>query len=174
MDAVRAYLNAGKPLVGIRTACHAFAPPLANKKNPVTPPAGGEGWPEFDPQVLGGHYNNHYPGGPKVAVTLAPGAESSPILKGIDISQLVGQGSLYKVAPLDPSCVPLLIGTIPDKPAEPLAWTHLYGPKNARVFYTALGHPDDFKEPAFRKLLLNGMMWALNSPPGASPSDARP
>jgi type 1 glutamine amidotransferase len=45
-----------------------------------------------------------------------------------------------------------------------VAWTHEYGQKNARVFYTSLGHPDDFKEPAFRKLLLNGIVWALGPP----------
>lgn len=169
IDAIRAYLNAGKPLVGIRTACHAFAPPLATKKNPAKPVPDGRGWAEFDPEVLGGHYTNHHPPGPKVAISLAPGAESSEILKGVNISQLIGQGSLYKVAPLDPSCVPLLIGTIPDKPGEPIAWTHLYGPQNSRVFFTSLGHPDDFKEPAFRKLLVNGIFWALRLTPVSSP-----
>ena len=170
IDAIRAFLNAGKPLVGIRTACHAFAPPLASKKNPVTKPAlPGSGWREFDPEVLGGHYTNHNPPGPKVVVSLAPGAEASEILKGVDVSQLIGQGSLYRVAPLDPSCVPLLIGTIPDAPAQPVAWTHFYGPKQSRIFYTSLGHPDDFKEPAFRKLLLNGIFWSLQVAPTALP-----
>jgi type 1 glutamine amidotransferase len=32
------------------------------------------------------------------------------------------------------------------------------------VFYTSLGHPDDFAEPAFRRLLLNGILWALRQP----------
>ena len=35
LEAVRAHLDAGKPLVGIRTACHAFSP-LPNA--PVTDP----------------------------------------------------------------------------------------------------------------------------------------
>jgi len=169
IDAIRGFLNAGKPLVGIRTACHAFAPPLANKKNPAKPILDGRGWPEFDPQVLGGHYTNHWPPKGTVAVSLAPGADASEILKGVDISQLIGQGSLYKVAPLDASCVPLLIGTIPEKPAEPIAWTRLYGPQKSRIFYTSLGHPDDFKEAAFRKLLLNGILWTLQAKPATSP-----
>jgi type 1 glutamine amidotransferase len=160
LDAVRAYLDSGKPLVAIRTACHAFAPPLGNKNKPDL--AAGDSWPEFDPQVLGGRYTNHHGAGPSVMVTLAPGADGSAILKGVDVGQLVGKGSLYKVSPLDPTCAQLLIGTIPDKPAEPVAWTHLYGANKARVFYTSLGHPDDFKEPAFRQLLLNGITWALD------------
>jgi len=31
-----------------------------------------------------------------------------------------------------------------------------------RVFYTSLGSPDDFKQPFFRRLLLNGILWALD------------
>ena len=30
----------------------------------------------------------------------------------------------------------------------------------ARVFYTSLGGPEDFKEPAFRALLKRAMEWA--------------
>lgn len=161
MDALRAYLDSGKPLLGIRTACHAFAPPRATKSQPAPKVEPGTGWPEFDPQVLGGHYTNHYPPGGKVAIAVAPDAQSFPVLKDLDLSSLVGNGSLYKVSPLDASCSVLLTGSIPDKPAEPIAWTRLYGPHQARIFYTSLGHPDDFSEPAFRGLLLNVIAWAL-------------
>ena len=65
---------------------------------------------------------------------------------------------LYKNAPLDGSSVPLLTGKWTDKPDEPVAWTHTY--KGGRVFYTSLGHPDDFKQPQFRRLLLNAVLWA--------------
>ena len=34
----------------------------------------------------------------------------------------------------------------------------------AIVFFTTLGHPDDFKLPQFRKLLTNGVLWALDKP----------
>ena len=34
-------------------------------------------------------------------------------------------------------------------------------PKRARVFYTSLGHPDDFKNAEFRRLLANGIAWAM-------------
>jgi type 1 glutamine amidotransferase len=156
LDALRAYLAAGKPLVGIRTACHAFA--LRPKDKPAP---GRAQWPEFDPQVIGGHYTNHHGVGPKVAIARAPGALESPILRGVDVAKLVGNGSLYKVSPLEPGTTPLLIGTIPDKDPEPIAWTHSFGPKHARVFYTSLGHPEDFNEPEFRRLLTNAISWAL-------------
>lgn len=157
MNAVRAYLEAGKPLVGIRTACHAFA------LRPTDPPVGPSQavWQAFDPEVLGGHYTNHHPEGPRTAVTTAPGAQSHQILKSVSVSALIGAGSLYKVSPLEPNTTPLLIGTIPDQPAEPIAWTHRYGAKGARVFFTSFGHPDDFNNKEFRRLLVNGIAWAL-------------
>jgi type 1 glutamine amidotransferase len=156
LDAVRAYLAAGKPLVGIRTACHAFA--LRPNDKLADPKLAA--WQEFDPEVIGGHYTGHY-GKDKVTVTLAPGAEAHDILKGVAVSKLVGNGGLYKVSPLNPACTPLLVGTIADQPAEPIAWTYLQGEKKGRVFYTSLGHPDDFQNPEFRKFLLNAVGWAL-------------
>jgi putative heme-binding domain-containing protein len=82
-------------------------------------------------------------------------------LKGVDVGALVGNGSLYRVKPLDGACEAILMGEIPGKEAEPVAWTREYGGKKARVFYTSLGHPGDFAEPAFVRLLLNGMGWAM-------------
>jgi hypothetical protein len=157
LAAVRAYLASGKPLIGIRTACHAFA------LRPNDPPAAGgyATWQEFDPEVLGGHYTNHYPAGPKTAVTAAPGAGKHPILKDVRVEALVGNGSLYKVSPLTDGTAPLLVGTIPGQPAEPVAWTHEYGPKRARIFFTSFGHPDDFTNAEFRRLLVNAAGWAL-------------
>jgi hypothetical protein len=29
---------------------------------------------------------------------------------------------------------------------------------------TTMGHPEDFKVPAFRRLVLNGICWALGRP----------
>jgi hypothetical protein len=117
-------------------------------------------WPNFDPEVLGGHYRGHHSAGPQTIVTLAPGAAGHPMLAGLEVDRFVGHGSLYRVGPLVPTAKPLLYGAIPDQPTEPLAWTHVYGPKSARVFYTSLGSPEDFQEPGFRRLLLNAITWA--------------
>jgi type 1 glutamine amidotransferase len=57
---------------------------------------------------------------------------------------------------------PLVIGSIPDHPAEPVAWTHRHG--NSRVFYTSLGHVSDFENEAFNRLLTNAVLWALAQP----------
>ena len=155
LNAVRRFVAAGKPVIGIRTASHAFA--LRGKE---TPPAGHDVWPTFDPDVLGGHYTNHHKDGPPTVASIAPGARKHPILTGIDVARLTGKGSLYKVSPLAKSATPLLIGTIPDQPPEPLAWTNTRA-DGGRTFYASLGHPGDFEQPEFNRLLRNAIDWGL-------------
>ena len=160
LDAVRAHVAAGKPLVGVRTASHAFA-----VRGDKPPPAGLASWPDFDPAVLGGHYTGHYGGDTPVAVTVAPGAKDHPVLRGVDPAGFAAR-KLYKSAPLMTSTTPLLTGTIPEKAPEPVAWAN--APRTGgRVFYTSLGTPEDFGSAAFRRMMLNGVCWALDiTPPG--------
>jgi type 1 glutamine amidotransferase len=156
LDAVRAYLALGRPLVGIRTACHAFLLLRATLTDPKL-----EDWLEFGPDVIGSHYTNHYGDVPIATVAVAPGADNHPILRGVSAATLAGNESLYAVSPLAKDAVPILVATIPDHPPEPIAWTHLYGANRARIFYTSLGGPKDFQNPNFRRLLVNGIAWAL-------------
>jgi rhodanese-related sulfurtransferase len=51
-----------------------------------------------------------------------------------------------------------------------VAWTHRY--KGGRVFYTSLGHPKDFANPAFRQLLVNAIFWALDRPQSPAKQNA--
>lgn len=152
LAAVKAHLAAGKPLVGIRTSSHSFD---TKGKHPE----GHAEWRDFDPAVLGGNYHGHHGGGPTTTVTFAKDAAKHPILAGVEGS-FKSIGSLYQVSPLENSATPVLVGTIPGKPAEPVAWTNLHG--KSRIFYTSLGHPRDFETPAFRRLLENGILWALD------------
>lgn len=147
---VRKFVADGKPLVGIRTASHAFS--LRNQR----PPEGLDAWPEFDSQVFGGSYTNHHGQGPDTVVDVFPEARSHAVLKGIDVAQLVGHGSLYRVSPLADSTTPVLQGTIPGKSSEPVAWFH-DRKDGGRSFYTSFGHEDDFSQPAFRGLLANAI-----------------
>jgi type 1 glutamine amidotransferase/nicotinamidase-related amidase len=166
LDALRAFVAAGKPVVGIRTACHAFARHAGKSLG-----AGLAEWPEFDPDVLGGHYVGHHGVGPKVAITVAPGAKEHAVLRGVDVERLAGNGSLYRVAPLVATTTPLLTGSVPGHDPEPVCWTNRSHVGRGRVFYTSLGHPADFEEAAFRKLLLNGICWALGTAaPGPLPA----
>lgn len=160
LDAVRAHVAAGKPVVGIRTAGHAFCLRDEAKQKELLA-SGLAAWPEFDAQVIGGHYTNHHGDGPKTTVTIAEGAREHAILRGVEVGELTGTGSLYLVRPLATTATPLLIGSVPEKEAEPIAWTNLAGKREARVFYTSLGHARDFENAQFRKLLVNGIFWAI-------------
>jgi nicotinamidase-related amidase/type 1 glutamine amidotransferase len=154
LQAVRDYLAAGKPLVGIRTSSHPFD---ARGQGP----AGHAEWPGFDPEVLGGNYTGHHGAGPTSTLVAAEGAAEHPILTGIDFP-FTSPASLYKTSPLASSTTALLVGSIPDAPAEPTAWTNTFG--DCHVFYTSLGHVDDFADPNFVRLLGNAVHWALDRP----------
>lgn len=158
LAAIRDHVAAGKGVVGIRTASHAFSP-LANAQVE----AGHDAWPEFDRDVLGGNYTGHH-GEPQSAddrtrIAIVAAAARHPILRGVATGEFTSSGSLYKVSPLAKTTTVLMMGTAPgDAPQEPVAWTNRAG--KSRVFYTSLGHKDDFKNPAFKQLLDNAVRWA--------------
>jgi nicotinamidase-related amidase len=156
LAALRRYLAAGGPVVAVRTSSHAFH---TRGKHPK----GHAEWQPFDREVLGGFYQGHHGSGPKVAVTVADGAKGHAILAGVPAA-FSDSGSLYRSAPLGKGAQPLLIGTIPGKEPEPVAWTHTY--KGGRVFYTSLGHPDGFKgkQAPVVRLLTNAVFWAMKKP----------
>ncbi len=154
LEAIRRHVAAGKPIVGIRTASHAFA--LGKGQ---TLAAGNADWPDWDHEVIGGNYSNHHGRGPATTVAAAPGAPPDhPILRGVKVP-FTTESSLYKNTPLRPGAVALLTGTIPGQPTEPLAWTFARA-DGGRTFYTSLGGPNDFKNEAFTTLLRNGLLWA--------------
>jgi type 1 glutamine amidotransferase/nicotinamidase-related amidase len=162
IEHLRAYVKSGKPIVGLRTASHAF------HLNQKEPPDGLADWPEFDRDVLGGNYHMHHGNkgdeDPFTYVWIQPGMESHAILTGIPPGEFRVPSWLYKTSPLADTATNLMMGRVGDrKPHEPVAWTntHIGG---GRVFYTSLGHADDFKMAAFRRLLLNGIFWALDRP----------
>ena len=154
MQYLKDYLERGGPLIGLRTASHAF------DSRGSGPPDHIE-WPRFDPDVLGGNYHGHYGAGPTATLTAPANATDHPILTGLNLPFL-SEGSLYKTSPLAESTTLLLIGAIPGEEPEPVAWTNQY--KRARIFYTSLGHPADFQNTEFRKLLVNAVFWAMNKP----------
>ncbi|HWA99410.1 MAG TPA: PVC-type heme-binding CxxCH protein [Pirellulales bacterium] len=160
LDAVRNYLKAGKPLVGIRTASHAFC------LRPGTPvPAGLVEWRNFDEQILGCKYEGHYPNKQGTDVAIASHAQTSPVLAGVRQASFHSGGTLYKSLNVKKAGI-LLQGVTLDagKPVTlPVAWTNQAG--KSRVFYTSLGHVDDFKQAAFTRMLTNAIYWAAGFEP---------
>lgn len=158
MDAVRAHLDAGRPLLGIRTANHAFIP---RPKDVVDP--GLTIWPEFTHEVLGGENAGYETKGLPYTAS-APDGFKTPLLEGVNPANIRGHQSLYKVLPLAADATPILIGTAgagAATPPQPVAWTRAYGPDKARVFYTSLGAPEDMQIQDVRRLLVNAVKWTL-------------
>ncbi|MCA9082117.1 MAG: ThuA domain-containing protein, partial [Planctomycetaceae bacterium] len=149
LEQVRKHVRSGKPVLGIRTASHAFC--LRNKPAPE----GLADWPEFDAEVFGGSYTNHY-GNTIVATVHLIG--DGPLLSDIDRADFAAGGSLYKTAPLAKGANILMTGSVPNEAPEPLAWTFERS-DGGKSFYTSLGHVKDFEQPQFRQLLKNALQW---------------
>jgi len=162
LAAIREYVASGKPVIGIRTASHAFS--LRDKK----PTAGHAAWPEFDAEILGGHYTGHLStakgNDPSAFLTTIAAAKDNPILAGISGKEFSSHYSLYNTKPLAKSATPLMMGRAEEQAElEPVAWTNKPAVGN-RVFYTSLGGRTDFDLPEFRQLLTNGIFWGLDKP----------
>ncbi|MCK5861858.1 MAG: ThuA domain-containing protein, partial [Candidatus Hydrogenedentes bacterium] len=157
VEALQHYVACGKPLIALRTASHAFK---LNFKDPkgFTVPAGQAEWVEFDRDILGGSYHNHGPNDAGTEVkNMTP---DHPLLKDVSPTEWHSTGSLYFTHPIAEDATLLMTGSTPDH-TEPLTWIRDAAPGRGKVFYTGLGHPDDFKVPAFRQLLLNAIHWSL-------------
>jgi len=163
MKAIKDYVASRRPLIGIRTASHAF-----DAKGNV-PRQGGSvekaktsvadmlaQWPEFDRDVLGGNYQGHY-GHLKTGtdILIAPGMENHPLLKGV--TPFNSPNWLYKNSPLrTENAQVFLLGSNPDVPLEPVCWMN-----GRQTLYTSLGHWDDWYIPSFRNLMFNAVDYML-------------
>jgi hypothetical protein len=142
IDLMRAHLNQGKALVGIRTASHAW-----DAKPPDDQHAA---WPTFDADILGAKYENHYGRtnlGPQAIIKTVPEAANHPVLRGVP-SEFPTDSHLYKYRRTGTTVTPLLMGHLSGRTnVELAAW--VYTGNNRRVFYIA-GQSGGFQLPAFR------------------------
>jgi type 1 glutamine amidotransferase len=83
-----------------------------------------------------------------------------PVLANVKPARFHSSSWIYRLRPLAESATVLMNGRWSEAaPEEPVAWTNTYN--GGRVFYTTLGHPDDFEIESFNQLLLGGVRWAL-------------
>ncbi len=158
LKVLRDFVAAGKPVVGIRTATHAFS----NRDDAV--PEGKAAWPLIDLEVFGCDYTNHHVNRAgetaRQFVWPVPEAKEHPILKGLGTREAVMGTTLYMSSPLSPKTKLLMMGRWGDKqPHEPVAWTFTRA-DGGKSFYTSLGGVEDFQQETFQKLLKNGLLWA--------------
>jgi len=145
------YVQRGGNVLGLRTSTHAFHYP---DDSPWARWNDG-----FGRDVLGSPWVSHHGHSSRTAVTRVPGEH--PVLAGLP-DRFTSRSWLYRVRS-QPDCRPLLHGEPIDPEDAPtagaVAWVR-ERPKG-RVFYTSLGHPDDFALEAFRRLLVNATRWCL-------------
>ena len=181
MKYIADYVEAGKPVVGLRTATHAFS--LQSKTygkytwaNKDKDYEGG-----FGRQVLGETWINHWGAHGKQSTRglIAKGQEDNPILRGIKDGDIWGPTDVYEVRlPLPESCKVLVLGQVlenmkpDDKPVEgkrndpmmPVAWTNSYKAaegKTGRAFATTMGAATDLQSEGLRRLVVNACYWAV-------------
>ena len=154
MQSIRSHITHKKPILGIRTSSHAFE--LRNESSLE----GHQDWPEWDQEVIGGNYQGHHGKEKTCLIRRIPSAMQPLLLKQVRLPFRT-PASLYRNYPLPINSVPILEGVISGFPSEPVAWTHVTK-SGAKVFYTSLGHPQDFGNPSFNQLLQNAIRWCLN------------
>jgi putative heme-binding domain-containing protein len=137
LERVKKYVTSGKPIVAIRTASHGF-----------------QNWLDMDKEVLGGDYKGHHGHDQRPEIKLTEAGQKHPVLAGV--KPFTGTGGLYKNPNVAKDVTVLMTGSIP-KYSDPVTWVREY--KGGRVFYTSLGHPDDFKDENFVRMLTNAIFW---------------
>jgi type 1 glutamine amidotransferase len=170
------YIESGRPIVGLRTATHAFnytrrkdSPYAKYGVNSKTLPGG------FGRQVLGETWINHYGvhNAESTRATIAPGMEQHPIVRGV--GEIWGPSDVYAITTLSGDSRPLVLGHVltgmkssdannEKKLPLPVAWTKTYTGtqgKSAKVFTTTMGHSGDLQCENFRRLLVNACYWCL-------------
>lgn len=155
LKVVRDFASCSKPIIGIRTANHAFL--LRNKQ----PSEGFADWQSVDADLFGGSYSNHYSNKLSTTVSLVAAGQKHPITEGLPEQLFVSPGSLYVCSPLADQAEPLMLGRVEGHPAEPIAWTFTR-PDGGWSFYTSLGHPQDFEESTFVTVLQRAIDWTAN------------
>jgi type 1 glutamine amidotransferase len=173
------YVNAGKPIVGLRTATHAFNY-TKNKKSPYAKYSWqNRDWPGgFGQQVLGETWVNHHGNHGKESTRglVNPNFADSPILRGV--VDVWGPTDVYAVSHLPKDAQVLLWGLVltgmkptdppvtnkKNAPMMPLAWTREYkgeSGKVSKVFTTTMGASVDFESEDLRRLVVNACYWAV-------------
>lgn len=160
---IEAYLKTGKPVMGFRTTTHAFHFPEGHASEKWN--AFGEFALNAPPGWGGAAKHTHYGHESSTDVHIIAEQAGNPILTGVATNFHV-RSWLYRVLPDYPvkGSTWLLMGKAvnPDKAAieNPVAWTgtNAFG---GRVFMTTLGHPEDFRQEPFQRLVINAIHYEL-------------
>ena len=176
MAEIDAYLQRGGPVAGIRTSSHGFKIPKDSKFAKYDFRSKVEGYENgFGHQILGNTWVGHHGRNHKQICRqeIIPAQKDHVILTGVGniIYNYVG-GHVSKpgkdwtvltnMQPL--ASMKRDSGPDPEKPAMASTWTRHYkdadGDKH-RVFHSTSGASQDFLEEDYRRLIINGALWAM-------------
>jgi putative membrane-bound dehydrogenase-like protein len=168
------YLNRGGPVVGMRTATHAFKMKATDLFAKYSFDYKGADYElGFGHQVLGqtwvGHYGRNHQ--QSTRITIVDDQKNHPILRGA--KDIWVQAGGYVGKPVDGEILTMaqpLNGMTPDSPVDetkpPMAseWTRTYKSNSGatgRVFTSLYGTPEDILNDGYRRMLVNACFWAL-------------
>ena len=168
------YLQAGKPIIAMRTATHSFQY-QRNKQSPYAKFSyDSKEWPGgFGQQVLGDTWVSHHGvHGKESTRGLVDGTHAQhPVLRGV--KDVWGPTDVYGIVHLKPEDTVLLHGLTlrgmkPDSPANsdkslmPLVWTRDYkweNGKTTRALTSTIGAAVDLQSEDLRRLFVNACYW---------------
>lgn len=170
------YLEAGKPIVGLRTATHAFRYDEDSPFARYSFDSEVEGWEGgFGQQVLGETWRYHHGDhGEESTRGLVNGlVQDHPILSGVE--DIWGATDVYGIEDITGEEQVLVYGQSldgmePTSPANteksimPVAWTKTYTASSgsaAPIFTTTMGTSVDLENEGFRRLLVNAVYWGV-------------
>ncbi len=175
MKHVDAYLQTGKPVIGIRPSVVAFRNKLDSKYAKYSSNYRGEDFQQgFGQQVLGATWISHHGQHGQESTRGIPveSMKDHSILQGVD--SMWGPTDVYTVqSPIPHDGEVLVMGQVlsgmtpaapPSSKAQmPLAWIkHFPTPAgNARVFVSTMGDAQDFRDVNFRRMVINACLWAV-------------
>lgn len=167
------YLQAGKPLIALRTSTHAFQ--ISRRDTPYAKwDWRNKDWPGgFGQQVLGDTWVNHHGNHGKESTRgLIDGPHAShPVLRGV--KDVWGPSDVYGITHLKSEDAILLHGLVlkgmkPDdlpnyeKPLMPLVWMRDYrweNGKTTRALTSTIGAATDLQSEDLRRLFVNACYW---------------
>ncbi|MCM8529693.1 MAG: ThuA domain-containing protein [Lentisphaeraceae bacterium] len=134
------YLASKKPLMGFRTASHAF-----------------QNFLQLDQEYFGGSYKGH---GKTMTVSMSSSESQDEILNDVVVESWTRKDKPYYNDKNAKDIKVLLTGKEPSGRVHPMAWTReLSGQK---VFYTSLGLPEDFQNANFLTMIQNAINWSVS------------
>jgi type 1 glutamine amidotransferase len=194
LEPILAYARSGRPIVGLRTATHAFRYPMEHPRAEAL----NDEWPQ---EVLGQRWithHGHFDEGEAPLTEVTPIDTDHPTMRGVgsfeafswlyhvdgggdslpETATRLANGRAIKSGHGDssrfPRTNPVTWAIERDEPGLP-----------RRVFFTTLGHPYDFRSEDARRMLVQGVLWSLErsdsipreglpvvAPPGWNPTNA--